>query len=174
VGNRLAALPPGLPVGDRVVTPVGAIVDTGGKLAPVGVPGARTLTEADVVGSLARLAALPVTDRLTEVTVVAVSGTVNAAWNSRCPELASTAPRSHTFVPSPLEQPKVKAGVPVPAVDCSWSLTSGRLPPTAQAPTAHWVACPRSLFCCRGRTPTHKLTGVVLAAAAWNAVRTMA
>lgn len=66
-------------------------------------------------------------------------------------------------------------------------LASGTLPPSVQAPTSHWDACPRTLVCCRGRIPTHKLTGVVVAAAAvvvaaagvvvaaaaWNAARTM-
>jgi hypothetical protein len=33
------------------------------------------------------------------VMVVAVRGTVIRAWNSRCPELAFTAPRSHADVP---------------------------------------------------------------------------
>jgi hypothetical protein len=148
------------------------MVDSGDKLAPTGLGGARMMTEAAAAGSVARLAALPVTVRLTAVRVAAVRGTVTSAWNSRWAELASTAPRSHADVPSPLAQPKLKVGIPAPAVDCSWILASGTLPPTVQAPTAHWDACPRSVLCCRGRIPTHKLTGVV--AAAWNAVRTMA
>jgi len=169
----LAALPPELSVGVGAATPSGATVDIGDKFAPIGLAGAKTTTEADAAGSVARLAALPVTVRLTAVTFVAVSGTVTSAWNCLWAELASTAPRSHADVPSLLPQPKLKVGVPAPAEDCSWILASGTLPPTVQAPTAHWAACPRSLLCCRGRTPTHKLTGVVLAAAAWNAVRTM-
>ena len=169
----MAALPPELSVGVAAATPSGATVDIGDKFAPIGLAGAKTTTEADAAGSVARLAALPVTVRLTAVTFVAVSGTVTSAWNCLWAELASTAPRSHADVPSLLPQPKLKVGVPAPAEDCSWILASGTLPPTVQAPTAHWAACPRSLLCCRGRTPTHKLTGAVLAAAAWNAVRTM-
>jgi hypothetical protein len=163
VGNRLAARPPELSV------EVGML---GSGMAESDVVPAWTMMEADAAGSVARLAALPVTVRLTAVTVVAVSGTVTSAWNSRCEELASTAPRSHADVPLPPAQPKLKVGIPAPAVDCSWILASGTLPPIVQAPTAHWAACPRTLLCCRGRTPTHKVTGVVLAA--WNAVRTMA
>ena len=165
VGNRSAALPPELSVGVGVVM-------LGSGMADSDVVPAWMMTGAVAAGSVARLAALPVTVRLTAVTVVAVSGTVTSAWNSRCEELASTSPRSHADVPLPLPQPKLKVGVPAPAVDCSWILASGTLPPTVQTPTAHRAACPRTLLCCSGRTPTHKVTGVVLAA--WNAVRTMA
>ena len=101
---------------------------------------------------------MPVTVRLTAVMVVAVTGTVTSAWSCRWAELASTAPRSHTDVPLPVPQPKVKVGPPAPAVAASWILASGTLPPTVQAPTAHWDACPRWMLCCRGATPTHKLT----------------
>ena len=163
VGNRPAALPPGLAVGVGNAKPDAAMVGNGVVLAAVGVPGAWMMTEADAAGSMARFAALPVTLRLTAVTVVAVSGTVTCAWKSRCAELASTAPRSQVDVPLPAAQPKVKAGAPAPAVDCSWILASGTLPPSVQAPTSHWAACPRSLLCCRGTTPTHKLTGEVVA-----------
>jgi hypothetical protein len=171
VGNKLAALPPGLTVGVRAATPGGGRDDSDDKLVPGGLD---VLIEAAAAGSLARPAALPVTVRPTVVTVVARSGTVTSASNCRCAELASTAPRSHADVPLPLPQPKVKVGVPAPAVDCSWSLASGTLPPTVQAPTTHCDACPRTLLCCSGITPTHRLTGVPVAAAAWNAVKTMA
>ncbi len=171
-GNRPAALPPGLIVGVGNAKPDAVMLGSDGDtLAPVGLPGARTPMEVDAAGAVARLAALPVTVRLTAV-MVAVSGTLTSAWNNRCAEPASTAPRSHADVPLPLAQPKVKVGVPVPAVDCSWILASGTLPPSVQAPTSNLAACPRSLLCCRGTTPTHRLTGVVLAA--WNAVKTMA
>ena len=46
-------------------------------------------------------------------------------------------------------------------------------PPSAQAPTTHWDAWPRWLLCCMGTIPTHKLTGVVVAAGARNAAKTM-
>jgi hypothetical protein len=169
VGNRAVALPPEPSVGAAAATPGGAMAD---KLAPAGLADARTTMEADAAGSIVRLAALPATVRLTAV-AVAVSGMATSAWNCRCAEFAYTAPRSHTDVPSPPAQPKMKVGIPVPAADCSWILASGRLPPTVQAPTAHWASCPSWLLCCRGTTPTHKLTGPV-AGAAWNAVKTMA
>lgn len=184
VGNRLAALPPGL------VVEVDAMLDSGMGDSDAALADAWTVREADAAGTVARLAALPVTVRLTAVTVVAVAGTVTSAWNSRWAEVASTAPRLHADVPSPTPQPKVKTGMPAPVVDFSAMLASGTLPPSVQAPTSHWDACPRTLVCCSGRIPTHKLTGVVVAAAAvvaaavgvgvavaaaaWNAVSTMA
>ena len=166
-GNRSAALPPELAVGVGNAKPDAAMVGSGVVLAAPGVADASTTTEADGAGSMARFAALPVTLRLT---AIAVSETVTCACNSRCAELASTAPRSHAGVPLPAAQPKLKAAGPAPAVEVSWILTSGTLPPSVQAPTSHWAACPRSLPCCRGSTPTHKLTGVV--AAPRNAVKT--
>jgi len=161
VGNSPEALPPALAVGVGNANPDAAMVGNGDELAGVGVPAARTVTEDDAAGDRVRPAALPVTVRLTALRVVAVSGMLTCAWNSRWAELASTAPRSHADVPLPAAQPKVKVGVPAPAVDCSWSLASGRLPPWVQAPTSHWAACPRSVLCCRGTTPTHRLTGEV-------------
>jgi hypothetical protein len=137
-------------------TPIGAF-DTGVKLAPTGLDGARTAREALATG---------VTVRLSAVMVVAATGTVTSAWSCRCAELASTAPRSHTDVPFPVPQPKVKMGAPAPVVAPSWILASGTLPPTVQAPTAHWEACPRWTLCCRGAIPTHKLTAEV-AAGTW-------
>ncbi len=168
MGNRLEALPPELVVEVGAATPGGAMAD---RLDPTALAAVTTSIEAVAAGSNAKLAALPVTVRLTAVTVVAVGGTVTSAWNCRWAEVASTAPRSHKDVPSLVPQPKLKTGAPAPAVDCSWILASGTLPPTVQAPTAHWDACPRSLLCCSGRIPTHRLTGVVVAAGASNASR---
>lgn len=172
VGNKPAALPPGLAVGDGKAKLDGLMVD-GDKLALAGLPAASTTTEADAAGATGRLAALPLTARVTAVIAVAVSGILTCAWNNRWAEPASTAPRSHADVPLPFAQPKVKVGTPAPAVAANWSLTSGTLPPSVHAPTSHVAACPRSALDCRGTTPTHKLTGVVVAAGAWNAVRTM-
>jgi hypothetical protein len=121
---------------------------------------------ADAAGSVCRFAALPVAVRLTDVTVVAVRGTVSCAWSCRRAEPASTAPRLHEDVPSALPQPKLKSGVPAPAGDVrSWILASGTLPPVAQADTAQCVCCPRSPLCCKGTIPTHNLTCAVPAAA---------
>lgn len=194
VGNSPAALPPGLRVDDDVDGTVGSaptgsvatgvvdipagVVDaeagvegarTGVVDAAARVGGARMVTAPDAAGSAIRLAALPVAVRLTEVTVVAVAGTVSCAWSSRIAEVASTAPRSHKAVPSPCAQPKLKVGVPAPEGEApSCSLTSATLPPVVQASTAQWVACPRWRLGCRGATPTHTLTCAVV-----TAVKTM-
>lgn len=142
VGNRPAALPAAaLTAGVGAATPTGAMVDADDRLAPTAPVGARTMTLAAAVGAVGRLAALAVTVRLTEVTL-AVTGMVTSACSCRWAELASTAPRSHTDVPSPLPQPKLKPGMPAPALACSASLKSGTLPPTVQAPTTHWAVCP--------------------------------
>jgi hypothetical protein len=177
VGNRPEALPPGLSVGIGAETPIGATAGSD-AVAPTGVGGARTVMDADAFGSVCRFAALPVAVRLTDATVAAVSGTVSCAWSCRGEELASTAPRLHEDVPSALPQPKLKSGVPpLAGVVRSWIVASGTLPPVVQADTAHWITCPRSPLCCRGTTPTHKLTCAVPAAAAalaMAAVKTIA
>jgi hypothetical protein len=78
-GNRPAALPPGLIVGVGNAKPdAAAMLGSGDTLAPAGLPGARTPMEVDAAGAVARLAALPVTVRLTAV-MVAVSGTLTSA-----------------------------------------------------------------------------------------------
>jgi hypothetical protein len=128
--------------------------------------------EPATAGFRVRLAALPLTVRVTAVTLVAVTGTLTSAWSSRCAELESTVPSEQADVPLPLPQPKVNVGEPPPAVDCSWIEAADRVPPSAQAPTSHSAVCPRSVLCCSGTTPTHRLAGVV--AAASNAVRTAA
>lgn len=166
VGNSPAALPPALTVvvGVGNAKPDAPMLASGDRLAPAVLPGASTTMEADAAGARVRLAALPVTVRLTAVRVVAMSGRLTSAWNNRCAEFAYTAPRSHADVPLPFAQPKVKVAIPALAVDCSWILASGTLPPSVQAPTSHSADCPRSLLWCRGATATHKLTDVLLAA----------
>ena len=121
--------------------------------------------DADAAGSVRRFAAPMVAVRLTDETAAAVSGTVTCAWSCRCAEVAFTAPRLHEDVPSLVPQPKLKLAVPLPAgVASSWIVTSGTLPPVAQAATAHCAAWPSSRLCCKGTTSTHTLTGAVLAA----------
>ncbi len=67
-------------------------------------------------------------------------------------------------MPSPVPQPKLKLAGPVPAGAAVRStVTSATVPPSAQAPTAHWAACPRSSPRCSGTTPTHKVAGPVAA-----------
>jgi hypothetical protein len=125
----------------------------------------RTVMDADAAGSVRRCAAPMVAVRLTDETAAAASGTVTCAWSCRCAEVAFTAPRLHEDVPSLVPQPKLKLAVPLPAgVASSWIVTSGTLPPVAQAATAHCAAWPSSRLCCKGTTSTHTLTGAVLAA----------
>ena len=170
VGNRPEAFPPGLSVRFGAETP-GKTAGGSDVVAPARAGGGRMVMDADACGSAVRFAALAVAVRLTDETVAAVRGTVICAWSCRCTEPASTAPRLHEDVPSLFGQPKLKLGVPLPTgVASSWIVTSGTVPPVAQAATAHWAAWPRSGLCCKGRTSTHKLTGAVLAAA-WAPAR---
>jgi hypothetical protein len=87
VGNRPEALPPGL----SVAPVVGLIVGTPGRL-PTGsgdVDGVGCVTDtdpliatvADALGSLVRLAALPITISRTDFTDDAVAGTMDSAWS---------------------------------------------------------------------------------------------
>ena len=101
---------------------------------------------------------LPMTVKLTDVTVDAVTGTGTSAWSCRGAEFASTAPRSHEDVPSALPQPKVKPGAPpLAGVACNWTVASGTSPPVVQALTVHWAACPRSVLACARATSTQRL-----------------
>jgi hypothetical protein len=88
VGNSPAALPPELrlglgvgptngmpgrlPTGSGEVTVIGA----GGSVVAIGAAGSVMVTAAVALGSFGRCAALPMTVRLTDVTDVAVAGTV--------------------------------------------------------------------------------------------------
>ena len=158
VGNKPAALPPGLRVGlvagmfGRLPTGSGEVTASGacglkvdfsgacGLNVDFGVAGAVTATAADALGSLARLAALPIAVRLTDLTVAAVTGTVSWAWSCRWADFASTVPRSHADVPSSLPQPKLNPGAPPTiGVACSRMITSERFPPVVQALTVHWA-----------------------------------
>ena len=115
-------------------------------------------TVADAVGSLVRLAALPITVSLTDFTDDAVVGTVDSAWSCRCADVASIAPRSHDAVPSSLPQPKLNFGAALDGVACSWTIASGRLPPVVQAVTTHWVVAPRLLVDSELVISTQRLT----------------
>lgn len=175
VGNRFAALPPGLSVGvvpevtpGRLPTDSGDVVvigvtgcvaggvveglvdgdvdgdveadadgDADGDGLVVGVTVPAIATVADAVGSLVRLAAVPVTVSLTDFTDDAVVATVDSACSCRCADVESTAPRSHEEVASSLPQPKLNLGTTVDGVACSCTVASGRLPPVVQALTTH-------------------------------------
>ncbi len=99
------------------------------------------------------------TVRLSDLTVVAVTGTVSCAWSCRGAELASTGPRSQADVPSPLPQPALKPGAPpLAGVASSRMVASGTFPPVVQALTVHWAACPRWVLECALATETQRLT----------------
>jgi hypothetical protein len=164
VGNRPEALPPGLSVRLGTETPA-TTPGVSDVVIPARAGDGRTVMDADASGSVRRFAALATAVRLTdEAAAAAVRGTGTWAWSCRCAEVASTAPRSHEDVPSLFPQPKLKLAVPLPAgAASSWIVTSGTLPPVAQAATAHWAAWPGCRLCCKGATSTHTLTGAVLA-----------
>ena len=177
VGNRPPALPPGLSVGlmeevipGRLPTGSGDVVVIGnaGVLGEVdglgdvdvdGVTVPEIWTVADDVGSVGRLAALPVTVSLTDFTDVAVVGTVDSAWSCRLAEVASIPPRLHDAVPSSLPQPKLNFGTTLDGVDRSRTIASVRSPPVVQAVTTHWVAAPRLLLESEVDISTQRLTG---------------
>jgi hypothetical protein len=134
-----------------------------GVVTPARAGDGRMVMDAEAAGSVRRFAALAVAVRLTDETA-AVRGTGTCAWSCRCAEVAFTAPRLHEDVPSLFPQPKLKLAVPLPTgVASSWIVTSGTVPPVAQAATAHWAAWPGWRLCCKGATSTHTLTGAVLA-----------
>ena len=162
VGNRFEALPPGLSVGlsvapmvdetpgrsptgsgDVVVIGVIGVEDELGDVdglgdedvAGVTVPEIWTVEDED--GSFDRLAALPTTVNVTDVTDVAVAATFDSACSCRCADAASIAPRSHVAVPSSLPQPKLNVGPALDGVACRRTVASGRLPPVVQALTTH-------------------------------------
>jgi len=163
VGNRFAALPPGLsdglvveetpgrsPTGSGDVVVIGAVdglgdvdvdvdaeADADGDVLVVGVTVPEIWTVADAVGFLVRLAAVPVTVNLTDFTDDAVVATVDLAWSCRCADVESTAPRSHDAVASSLPQPKLNFGATLDGVACSRTIASVRLPPVVQALTTH-------------------------------------
>jgi hypothetical protein len=179
VGNRPPALPPGLsvglmvevipgrlPTGSSVVVVIGnadGIGDVDG-LGDVdvdvdGVTVPEIWTVADDVGSVGRLAALPVTVSLTDFTDDAVVGTVDSAWSCRWAEFASIPPRLHDAVPSSLPQPKLNFGAALDGVACSRMVASVKSPPVVQAVTTHWVAAPRLLLESAVDISTQRLIG---------------
>ena len=149
VGNSPAALPPGL----RLALGAGATpgmpgrLPTGsGEVTVIGVGGSVIVIAALAVGSFGRCAALPTTLRLTDVTAVAVAGTVTCACSCRGADFASIAPRSHDDVPSKLPQPKLNPGTALAGVACSLMMASGTFPPVIHALTVQVAASPRWLL----------------------------
>jgi hypothetical protein len=102
VGNRFPALPPGLRVGLKLSETPGRLPTGSGDVVVIGVdvwldddvglgdedvvglavPEIWTVEDAD--GSAERLAALPITVNLTDVTDDAVAATSVSAWSCRC------------------------------------------------------------------------------------------
>jgi hypothetical protein len=159
VGNRPAASPPGFRLepaagmrgrpptgsGEVIVSRVGAASGGGEDFVGdafvvgevFGVGGSVMATVVDAVGSVGRLAALPVTVRRTDVTVEATT-VVSWAWSCRCGALASIGRRSQEEVPSSLPQPELNLGdPPLAGVACSCRVAWGRSPPFVQALMVH-------------------------------------
>lgn len=154
----------GLAVAAGVPWVVGAVVTDGVVGALAG--GAVIATAAVAVGVVERPDAEPVTVRATDVTCDALAGTVSRTWSCRGVDCASTCPRSHADVPSPLAQPELKSGVPPEAV-FAWSFrfTADASPPVAQTLTVHSAACPRTMLACPRVTSTQRLVRLVISAA---------
>jgi hypothetical protein len=111
-----------------------------------------------------------VTVSRTDVTVVAVAGTATCACSSRLAALTSTAPRSHSAVPSWLPQPTLYLGIRLAGAAARLMVARGTLPPCVHAFTVHCAACPRSMLALVGCTATQRLTCVVCAALVMNEV----
>lgn len=170
VGNSPDALPPGarlvepaplivgrLPTGSGDVTPpppgrFPGVVPPGGLPGeldePVGVvvPGAVTETEVPAAAVLVRCAALSDAVSLTELTEVAVAGTVTLAstWRAAAPEV--TVPRLHAAVPSWLPQPKLNAAFWLAGAAASLITTLEASPFCDHTPICQLAACPRAML----------------------------
>jgi len=168
VGNRPAALPPGLSTGlalgrnGRLPAVSGDTSVLPGALGAAGVVAAGlaavTDTVADACGSVVRPAALAAAVKRTEVTVVAVAATAIFACSWRLADFASRAPRSHDAVPSWLPQPKLNVGFRLAGAAIRRMVASGTLPPCVQAVTVHRAVCPRWTLDLAGCIATQRLT----------------
>jgi hypothetical protein len=141
-------IPGRLPTGSGDVVVIGDVDGVGvgnsgvdaaadGDGLEVGVTVPEIWTVAEAAGFAVRLAAVPVTVSLTDVTDDAVVATVDSAWSCRCADVASIAPRSQDAVPSSLPQPKLNLGATLEGVACSLTVASVRLPPVVHALTTH-------------------------------------
>jgi len=168
VGNRPAALPPGLSTGLAAGRYGRLPAVNGDTSVPLGAPGsagfvaaglaAVTETVADACGSVVRPAVLAAAVKRTEVTVVAVAATAIFACSWRWADFASRAPRSHDAVPSWLPQPKLNVGFRLAGAAIRRMVASGTLPPCVQAVTVHRAVCPRWMLDLAGCTATQRLT----------------
>jgi hypothetical protein len=180
VGNRPAALPPGLSTGlalgrnGRFPTLSGdtSVVPGAVGSAELVVAGLAAVTDvvADACGSLVRPVVLATAVKRTEVTVVAEAATAIFACSWRWAEFESSAPRSHDALPSWLPQPKLNVGFKLAGAAIRRMVAAGTLPPCAQAVTVHRAVCPRWVLVLAGCTATQRLTcpgwavGLLLAA----------
>ena len=174
VGNRPAALPPGLSTGlaagrygrlpavsgdTSVVLPGAPGAPGSAEVVAVGLGlAAVTDTVADACGSVVRPAALAAAVKRTEVTVVAVAATAIFACSWRWADFASRAPRSHDALPSWLPHPKLNVGFRLAGAAIRRMVASGTLPPCVQAVTVHRAVCPRWMLDLAGCTATQRLT----------------
>lgn len=166
VGKSPAALPPGLRLGlGAGATPgmPGRLPTGSGEVTVIGVGGSVIVMAAVALGSFGRCAALPMTVRLTDVTAVAVAGTVTCACSCRGADFESIAPRSHDDVPSELPQPKLNPGIALAGDAWSLMVASGTFPPVIQALTVQVAASPRWLLAWARAIWTQSRTTEVLA-----------
>jgi hypothetical protein len=186
VGNRPAALPPGLSTGlalgrnGRFPTLSGdtSVVPGAVGSAELVVAGLAAVTDvvADACGSLVRPVVLATAVKRTEATVVAEAATAIVACSWRRAEFTSSVPRAHDALPSWLPQPKLKVGFRLAGAEIRRMVAAGTLPPCAQAVTVHRAVCPRWMLVLAGCTATQRLTcpgwavGLVLLAAGLGVV----
>jgi len=133
--------------------------------------GAVTETAADTVGSVTRCAAVSDAVSLTELTAVAVAGTVTLAktWRAADPEV--TVPRLHEVLPSWPPQPKLNVAFWLLGVVASLMTTPEALPLSVHAPICQTPAWPRTKLVCMRCTLTHRVGCGVVAAGAMNTAR---
>jgi hypothetical protein len=196
VGNSPDALPPELRLVEPAPPIVGRLPTGSGEVTPppppapfpgapppplpggfdvdgaveLGVAGAVTGTPAATAADLVRCAAVSDAVSLTDVTEVAVVGTVTLASTSRAADPEVTVPRLHAAVPFWLPQPKLNAAFWLVGAVASLITTLEALPFCAHTPICQLAAWPRTMLACARCTLTHRLGCGVVAARAWNAV----
>jgi hypothetical protein len=153
-----------------VPLPAGLDVDVEGELVAgeLEAAGAVTETAADTVGAVTRCAAFSDAVSLTELTEVAVAGTVTLARTSRAADPEVTVPRLHEVLPSWPPQPKLNVAFWLLGVVASLMTTPEALPLSVHAPICQVPAWPRTKLVCRRCTLTHRVGCGVVAARAMN------
>lgn len=131
-------------------------------------PGAVTEMAADTVGAVTRCAAFSDAVSFTELTEVAVAGTLTLAWTSRAADPEVTVPRLHEVVPSWPPQPTLNVAFWLLGVVASLMTTPEALPLSVHAPICQVPAWPRTKLVCMRCTLTHRVGCGVVAAGAMN------